>query len=106
VLVVPQNYRVGNIHRIMYATDFKNYEEEMKKVVAFAKPLKAQIEILHISWPTEIPFDHKTIEQSFKKKFKYNVKLHMVKTDATLSIIEHLEKQTRLRKPSLLVMFT
>ena len=106
VLAVPQNYRVSNISTILYATDFKNYEEEMKKVVAFAKPLKAKIDILHISWPTEIPFDEKTIEQSFKKQFKYDMELHMVKTDATHSVKEQLEKQTRLRKPSLLIMFT
>src|SRR5690606_41989020 len=78
----------------------------MKKVVAFAKPLKAKIEILHITWPAEIPIDHKTIEESFKNMFKYDVELHLVNTDATLSVTEHLEKQTNLRKPSLLVMFT
>lgn len=106
VLAVPQNYKVGEIHTVMYATDFKNYEEELKKVVDFAKPLKAKIEILHISWPTEIPLDQKTLELAVKKQFKYDVELHMVKTDATLSVKEHLEKQTRLRKPSLLIMFT
>lgn len=106
VIVVPQNYTADNILTIMYATDFKDYEDEMKKVVAFAKPLKAKIEILHITWPAEIPIDHKTIEESFKNMFKYDVELHLVNTDATLSVTEHLEKQTNLRKPSLLVMFT
>src|SRR5690606_22234201 len=73
VLAVPQNYRASEIHTLMYATDFKNYEDEMKKVVVFAKPLKAKIEILHISWPTEIPFDQKTMEEVFKKKFNYDM---------------------------------
>ena len=40
VLAVPQNYKVADVKSVLYATDLRNYTAEIKKVVAFAQPLK------------------------------------------------------------------
>ena len=106
VLAVPQNYKVAEVKSILYATDLRNYAPEIKKVVAFAQPFKTKIEVVHFTWPGEISFDEKTIEAAFKKQFKYGLKLHFEKNDGVHSIIENLQKQIRIRKPSVVVMFT
>ena len=106
VLAVPQNYKVADIKSILYATDLRNYTTEIEKVVAFAHPLKTKIEVVHFTWPDEISFDEKAIETAFKKEFKYGLKLYFEKNDGTHSLIENLEKQIRIKKPSVVIMFT
>ncbi len=106
VLAVPQNYKVADVKSILYATDLRNYAEEIKKVVAFAQPLKTKIEVVHFTWPDEISFDEKTIEVALKKQFKYGLKLHYEKNDGVHSIIENLQNQIKIRKPSIVIMFT
>ncbi len=106
VLAVPKIYKVADINSVLYATDLRNYAEEIKKVAAFAQPLKTQIEVVHFTWPDEISLDEKTIEAAFKKQFKFGLKLHFEKNDGVHSLIENLQKQIRIRKPSVVVMFT
>lgn len=106
VLAVPQNYKVADIKSVLYAADLRNYNNEIKKVIDFAQPLKTKIEVVHFAWPDEILFDEKIIEAAFKKQFKYGLKLHFEKNDGTHSLVENLEKQIRTRKPSVVVMFT
>ncbi len=106
VLAVPKNYKVAEVKSILYATDLRNYAEEIKKVVAFAQPLKTQIEVIHYTWPDEISLDEKTIEAAFKKQFKYGLTLHFEKNDGVHSLIENLQKQISIRKPSVVVVFT
>ncbi len=106
VLAVPKNYKVVEVKSILYSTDFRNYAEEIKKVVAFAQPLKTKIEVVHFTWPDEILLDEKTIEAAFKKQFKFGLKLHFEKNDGLHSLIENLQNQIRIRKPSVVIMFT
>ena len=106
VLAVPKSYRIAEIKSVLYATDFRHYSEELKKVSAFAQPLKTKIEVIHFTWPDEILFDEKTIEAAFKKQFKYGLKLHFEKNDGVHSLIENLQTQIKIRKPSVVIMFT
>jgi nucleotide-binding universal stress UspA family protein len=106
VLAVPNKYRVVSLKSILYATDFRNYPEELNKVVDFALPFKAKIAVLHFTWPYEIIFDEKTIEAAFKKEYKYSLEIYFEKNDAVRSLIENLQKQISIRKPSVVVMFT
>jgi|694.fasta_scaffold07543_4 nucleotide-binding universal stress UspA family protein len=106
VLAVPKKYKVADIKNVLYAADFRNYSEEINRVVDFALPLKATIEVLHFTWPDEITFDEKTIESAFKKQYKYGLKIHFEKNDAVQSLIQNLQNQIRIRKPSVVTMFT
>ena len=106
VLAVPQNYKVAEVKSILYSTDLRNYAPEIKQVVAFAQPLKSKIEVVHFTWPDEISLDEKTIEAALKKQFKYGLKLHFEKNDGVRSIIENLQNQIKIRKPSIVIMFT
>ena len=106
VLAVPQRYKVGEVKSILYATDLRNYAPEIKEVIAFAQPLKTKIEVVHFTWPDEISLDEKSIEVALKKQFKYGLKLHFEKNDGVHSIIEKLQNQIKIRKPSIVIMFT
>ena len=46
------------------------------------------------------------IETAFKKKYKYGLKIHFEKNDAVKSLIENLQTQIRITKPSVVIMFT
>ncbi|MBS1622311.1 MAG: universal stress protein [Bacteroidetes bacterium] len=106
VLAVPKNYRSTGIKSIMYATDFKNYSQEIKKVVDFALPFKATVDVLHFTWPDEPISNKKVIEASFKAQYKYDINLHFRENDAVHTLIENLQTQVRIRKPSVVIMFT
>ena len=106
VIAVPQKYKVADVKSVLYVTDLRNYTAEIKKVADFAQPLKTKIEVVHFSWPDEISFDEKTIEAAFKKQLKYGLKLHFEKNDGVHSLIENLQNQIRIRKPSVVGMFT
>ncbi len=106
VLAVPGKYRVAPVKSILYAADFLNYSEELKKVVDFALPFKAKIAVLHFTWPYEIILDEKTVEATLKKEYKYNLEICFEKNDADHSLIENLQKQISVRKPSVVAMFT
>jgi nucleotide-binding universal stress UspA family protein len=106
VLAVPKTHKVADIKNILYAADFRNYPVELKKVVDFALPLKASIEVLHFAWPDEINLDEKTMEAAVKKQYKYGLKIHFEKNDAVHSLIQKLQNQISLRKPSVVIMFT
>ena len=106
VLAVPKNYRVTDIKKVLYATDFRNYPQELNKVVDFALPFKATIDVLHFTWPEEITYNEKAIESDLKKQYKYNLSLRFEKNNAVYSLIENLQNQIQLRKPSVVIMFT
>lgn len=106
VIAVPMNYRVTGIKSVLYATDLRNYEEEIARVVDFAKPLKAKIEAVHFTWPEEYNIDQRNMVSEFRKRFDYNLKLHFEKNDGAHSVTESLQEQIRVRKPSLVIMFT
>jgi nucleotide-binding universal stress UspA family protein len=106
VIAVPENYKASPIKRILYATDFTDYANEMKKVLAFAEPVKSTLDILHFAWMGEVVFDKETIEKILQREFKYKLKLHLEKTNSTLSIVEKLQNWIRIFKPSIVIMFT
>jgi nucleotide-binding universal stress UspA family protein len=106
VIAIPGNYRVKPIKHLLYATDLRNCTEELKKVVAFARPLKTSVEILHFTWPGETLPDKNLWEKIFRKQFSYALKLHFEKTDITHSLVQRLQKQIQTSRPSVVIMFT
>ena len=106
VIAIPADYKIKPFTSLMYAADFHNYKKEFKQVVDFARPLKIPVDILHFAWPDEAIPDKEIIESGIKKEFRYPAKLHIEKCDATHSLVENLQKQIEVSKPSVTVMFT
>jgi len=106
VIAIPATYKIKPFKSLMYAADFRNYKKEFKQVVDFARPLNIPVDILHFAWPDEALPDKEIIESGIKKEFRYPAKLHIEKCDATHSLVENLQKQIDVSKPSLAIMFT
>ncbi len=106
VIAVPKDYRATDVKRVMYATDLRNYSTEIARVVDFALPFKATIDALHFAWPDEPTFDGKIRKAAFEQKYKYGLKVHLETNDAVHSLIQNIQSQIRLKKPSVVVMFT
>lgn len=105
VLIVPANYQPQPINLLLYATDFKNYLEEVKLVVSFAELFNAKVEAWHL-----IPMESRAPDEekisSLKKAVDYKVDIHIKEIDVLLPIADHLKNQIELQKPAVLVMFT
>lgn len=107
VIAVPSEYRVRRITGILYASDLINLENELKKVVAFAKPLKSKVELLHFVYPSEIVNTKGDLLKMAVKKFsKHDVKLHLENINLAKSLIVNIENAIKKSKPSMLIMFT
>ena len=106
VLAIPTAYKAADVTHVLYATDFRNYSAELKKVIDFSRPLKATIDVLHFTWPSEIVFDDKTMKAALKKQYQYGLQIHLEETDVVSSLMQHLQNQIKLRKPSVVILFT
>lgn len=106
VIVVPKKYRWKPLTKVLYASDLTRYEEELKEVISFARPFKAAVEMLHLSYPFEVLADENLLQRSLKKKFRYPVELHYEKRDLEETILEDLGHAVKKSKPSLVAMFT
>ena len=106
VLAIPHNYRPSKITSILYSSDLVNLEMELKNVVAFAKPIKAKVELLHYTSPLETIPDSKLIEIIVKKLSKYDIKLNIKNTDFAETMIFNIDTAIKKTKPSMMIMFT
>jgi len=105
VLIIPPNYQFSPLTVILYASDFKNYMEEIKQVVAFAKLFHAKIEALHFQTSQAQFPDEKRIEH-LQQVVDYEIHFRVEPRDVLDPLINQLQKQIELLKPSLLVLFT
>ena len=106
VIAVPYNYKTTKITSILYASDLVNLKKELKKVVAFARPLKSEVELLHFTSPLEKIIDSKVIEMAANKLAKYDIKLNIKTTDYVHTLVSNIETAIKKLKPSMMIMFT
>ncbi len=106
VIAVPHNYRTSKITSILYASDLVNLKNELKKVVAFTKPLKAKVELLHFNYPSEIAISKNIMNKAVKKISKNGIKLHRKNINIDKSLVSNIETVVRQSKPSMMIMFT
>ncbi len=106
VICVPITYRVKHVTKLLYASDMADYEKEVPQVLAFAKPLKATVELLHLSFPYEMMADRQVAQKDLKKKFKYDIDIHYEARDLDNSLMTDLEHAVKKAKPSVVAMFT
>lgn len=106
VVAVPYNYKPTKITSILYASDLVNLEKELKNVVAFAKPLKSKVELLHFTSPLKTIIDSKIIQIAVKKLSKYDIKLNIKNPDFVETMVDNIETAIKKTKPSLMIMFT
>jgi len=106
VAAIPNTYKQTKIKSVLYATDLSDIEKEMKKVVEFAGPFGADIEILHLNYPSDIVYNSKVIENIIHKFPKSHIKYSLENINLLYNLVVNLQSVIKKRKPSVLVMFT
>jgi hypothetical protein len=74
--------------------------------VAFARPLGAEIKILHLSRPNEVVPDDKTVNGQLKDRSCKTMDLEIDESRAGQSLLANMQRHIRRLRPSLIVMFT
>jgi nucleotide-binding universal stress UspA family protein len=106
LFIIPKNYKSKTIKNVFFASDFKNFDEELTLIEKFAEPVKAQVDVYH--------YDYKAFIDMNRSKFgklvdKYSAKVtqfHLKQLDALYPLIAHMKKDIAKVKPSIVVMFT
>jgi nucleotide-binding universal stress UspA family protein len=106
IIVIPHNYRRSEIKSVIYASDFLNIKNELKKVIEFTTSLQAKVEILHFNYPSEIVTNKNNIEELLKNNSIHNIKLHIENINLSDSLISNLKAVVTRSKPSIMIMFT
>jgi nucleotide-binding universal stress UspA family protein len=112
VLAVPADTPADTITKIGYASDLTDFGDELAKIIAFAKPFEAVIDLFHVYpvYPQLVDvtkFDREKTLHTLTSRFDYN-KLHitLVHTEYDNDIVAGIRQYVTEEKPSLLVMFT
>ncbi len=106
VIAIPYNYKTTAITYILYASDLVHYKKEIIKVIAFAKPLHATIELFHLISVTENTDNFKAIETAVKEISTSHIILNVSNRNPNESIITDIETAIQNKKPSMMIMFT
>ena len=106
VIAVPDQYVTVAISTILYVSDLLNYENEIEKVISFAQPLNATVELLHLTSAPEKANDITVIENAVKKIDYYNVVFKTTPRNPNNSLVSDIEVAVKELKPSLMIMFT
>ncbi len=106
VIAIPNNYKTKRISKILYASDLLKIKTEINRVVNFAKPLKASVELLHFKVPSELFVDPIIIKKAIEEISNYKIDLNMEDLNFAKTLVSNLEKSISKIKPSLVIMFT
>lgn len=106
LIIVPHDYKVNEVRSVLYASDLDDYEKEVIKVLSFAKPIGASIELLNF---TTEPFDEENreiLKNRIEKITQYPVSVHVEERDGDDDLLKAIESVVKKTQPSVLVMFT
>ena len=77
VIAVPGTYRAAKLIGILYASDLSSLGTQLNRVVDFAKPIGATVELLHFSTPLDPVTDPEIICMAVQKYTDYPVTIHL-----------------------------
>jgi nucleotide-binding universal stress UspA family protein len=106
VIAVPHDYRATPIVSILYASDLFHYEKEVLKVIAFAEPLNASVDLLHLTTALEKTKDLDIIANAVKAIANYNINVNMTPRHPDESLVSDIEDAIKKINPSMMIMFT
>lgn len=106
VIAVPGNYRYAKVTSILYASDLSSLQSQVGRVVDFARPLAATVQLLHFSGHSEPVTDPEIIKTAVQKFSDYGIDVQVKTLDRTKTLIANLESAIKISKPSMVIMFT
>jgi nucleotide-binding universal stress UspA family protein len=103
VITVPEFARFKNIKHIVYASNIRKINSEMKTLIPFAKLFDATIHILHVI-SAEKKIEQKQIIKDLIKKFNYSkITFHISICD---DIVESIDDYVADTRADIIAMFT
>lgn len=106
VFVIPKTYRRAPISNILYSSDLDNLRSELKQVKTFAKLLKAKVNLYHYDYLLDIAETKNKLAKVAKRFKSPGVKFNFQKLNLEHPLAQHLMKDMRKSKASLVVLFT
>ncbi|MCY7359433.1 MAG: universal stress protein [Rudanella sp.] len=106
VIAVPGNYRATKLTTVLYASDLSSLGTQLTRVIGFAKPVCATVELLHFSTPFEPVTDPEIICMAVQKYTDYPVTVHLQPRDFDTTLTADIESVITAQNPSLVIMFT
>lgn len=106
VIAVPGTYRASRLTTVLYASDLSSLEPQLTRVVDFAEPLGATIDLLHFSGLTEPVVDPEVIGMAVRKYTDYPVAVHLKPRHLVHTLTNDIRLVIDAQKPSVLIMFT
>ena len=106
VIAIPHSYIKRPITSILYVSDLYHYEKEILNVIAFAAPLKASVELLHLTTALDKKADLDVIENAIKGIETYNVDFKTTPRNPDNALVTDIEEAVKNINPSVMVMFT
>ncbi len=107
VLAIPEKYRFRKIRDIAYSSDLENFEQEMKKLLPFAKTVKASVDVIYLDYGDDEKQEQvKTVSDRIGKIRYKKIKLLRQKATIEFSLNRQLKKILSKKSYQWLVMFT
>lgn len=90
VIAVPEFAYFSHIHKIVYASDFQNVENEIEALLPFARLFEASIQLLHVVSPnTPPPVAAEILEKALIDNYHYpNLSVHHLVNEKVLEAID------------------
>lgn len=105
VLAVPTNHGFKHVKTIVYASDLRNLENELKIVVPAAKAFNATIEILYLDFGWGLGKPPESLND-LKKEVGYDkIRIVVQKEKGGFTILQQIENYLKVTNPDMLVMF-
>ena len=77
VIAMPGNYRAAKLTTVLYTSDLSLLEPQVKRVVDFARPLAASVELLQLNEPSEPVTDPEIIHMAVQKFSDYPINVQL-----------------------------
>lgn len=106
VIIVPKNYKSKLIKSIFFASDFKNFEEEFKKIESFINPLEAILKVYHYDYKSFFDLNKNKFDKLVNNHESKNISFKLQQLDSGTPLLNHIESDILKVKPSIVVLFT
>ncbi|MFM9950574.1 MAG: universal stress protein [Saprospiraceae bacterium] len=105
IIAVPEFAYFNNIHKIVYASDLQDVENEIEALLPFARLFDASIHLLHIAPPgSESPVSATVLEKALIDNYQYpNITVHILESD---NVVEAIDAFIAANGANILAMFT
>lgn len=105
VITVPEFAYFNNIHKIVYASDLQDVENEIEALLPFARLFDASIHLLHIAQPEAPPsLTPAILEKALIDNYQYpDIAVHFLESD---NVIETIDAFIAANGANILAMFT